>query len=208
MPKGTYDDTHAKIIEKGRKMFLDNGYERTNLRDLCAAAGVTTGSFYRHFSGKEDLFSYLVSPAVDELHMLFETSEERCGELLDALGTEGLWKIMDADAVTDFIYRHFDRLKLLLKCADGTKYSDFLHDFVCLETEYTWKAFEMAKEKNMISEELPSDKELHMICHAYISGIMEVVAHDFKRSEAEKFIHTIFDFFRHGLTGILGLQAE
>jgi AcrR family transcriptional regulator len=44
------------------KMFLENGFERTNLRDLCAEAGITTGSFYRHFTSKEDIFSYFVQP--------------------------------------------------------------------------------------------------------------------------------------------------
>ena len=55
---GTYDETHQRILESGMKMFLEKGFERTNLRDLCAEAGVTTGSFYRHFTSKEDIFSY------------------------------------------------------------------------------------------------------------------------------------------------------
>ena len=46
----------------GDKLFLENGFERTNLRDLCAEAGITTGSFYRHFASKEDIFSYFVQP--------------------------------------------------------------------------------------------------------------------------------------------------
>ena len=48
MSNGAYDITHKKILESGKELFLKNGYERTNLRELCKKAGVTTGAFYRH----------------------------------------------------------------------------------------------------------------------------------------------------------------
>lgn len=35
MAVGTYEITHEKILESGKKLFLENGYERTNLRELC-----------------------------------------------------------------------------------------------------------------------------------------------------------------------------
>ena len=52
MANGSYEVTHQKILDSGKKLFLKNGYERTNLRELCKAAGVTTGAFYRHFEDK------------------------------------------------------------------------------------------------------------------------------------------------------------
>ena len=80
MAYGTYDETHQRILESGRKMFLEKGFERTNLRDLCAEAGVTTGSFYRHFTSKEDIFSFFVRPAVDEIRQIFAEAEPVCRE--------------------------------------------------------------------------------------------------------------------------------
>ena len=53
MASGSYEVTHTKILESGKRMFLRNGYERTNLRDLCEDTGVTTGAFYRHFKDKD-----------------------------------------------------------------------------------------------------------------------------------------------------------
>ena len=58
MASGSYEVTHTKILESGKKMFLRNGYKRTNLRDLCGEAGVTTGAFYRHFKDKEVQYDY------------------------------------------------------------------------------------------------------------------------------------------------------
>ena len=58
MASGSYEVTHTKILESGKRMFLRNGYERTNLRDLCEDTGVTTGAFYRHFKDKEVQYDY------------------------------------------------------------------------------------------------------------------------------------------------------
>ena len=205
MARGTYDDTQRRILDSGLKMFLNNGYERTNLRDLCADAGITTGSFYRHFASKEDLFSYFAEPAVDEIKQDFADAEPLCREAVESGNVRRLWMIMDADRLLDYIYRNFDRLKLLLKCADGTKYSDFLNDVVCMETDISLRYLHMAKELGHITEELPSEQEMHMLCHAYISSVFEAVAHDLSREDMEKYIHTIVTFFTAGAYLILGL---
>ena len=205
MAHGTYDDTHQRILDSGMKMFLKSGYERTNLRDLCADAGITTGSFYRHFTGKEDLFAYFVQPAVDEINKLFRDCELMCRETVEERDVHGLWDMVKVKEILDYIYRNFDRLKLLLRCADGTKYSDFLQDVVCMEADISLNSLRDAKEQGLLSVNLPSETEMHMICHAYISCLFEAVLHDLDRDDMEKYVHTIVDFFTAGAYKILGL---
>ncbi len=65
MSPKNYDGTHERILLSARKFFLEYGYEKANLRELCKDAGITTGAFYRHFKDKDDLFSALVKPAHD-----------------------------------------------------------------------------------------------------------------------------------------------
>ena len=205
MARGTYEDTHQRILASGMKMFLENGFERTNLRELCAEAGVTTGSFYRHFESKEDIFSYFVQPAVDEIKKDFTDAEPLCREAVEAGDVRRLWMIMDENRLLDYIYRNFDALKLLLKCSDGTKYSDFLNDVVCMETDISLRYLGLAKERGLIAVELPSETEMHLICHAYISSVFEAVLHDLSRDVMENYIHTIVKFFTAGSYQVLGL---
>ena len=50
--------THSsktKLLDAALKVIRSKGYSATTLDDICAAAGVTKGSFFHHFSGKEDL---------------------------------------------------------------------------------------------------------------------------------------------------------
>ncbi len=205
MAYGTYDDTHQRILASGMKIFLESGFERTNLRDLCADAGVTTGSFYRHFESKEDIFSFFVQPAVDEIKSIFADAEPVCREAVETGDIRRLWMIMDADRLLEYIYRNFDALKLLLKCSDGTKYSGFLNDVVCMETDISLRSLNLAKDRGYLTAELPSEPEMHMICHAYVSSVFEAVLHDLSRDVMENYIHTIVDFFTAGAYAVLGL---
>ena len=205
MAHGTYQDTHQKILASGLKMFLEKGFERTNLRDLCADAGITTGSFYRHFESKEDIFAYFVQPAVDEIMKDFADAEPLCREAVERGDIKSLWTIMDAGRLLDYIYRNFDALKLLLKGSDGTPYSDFLNDVVSKETDISLRALHLAKERGYIPAEIPSEPEMHMVCHAYISSVFEAVLHDLSREDMNKYIHTIVQFFTAGSYQILGL---
>ena len=207
MAHGTFDATHNKIVESGFEMFLENGYERTNLRDLCARAGITTGSLYRHFESKEALFSHLVQPAVDEITAIFEKSEPLCREAVESGNLRKLWTIMDADRLLDYMYRNFDALKLLLKCSAGTRYSSFLNDVVNMEADISIRSLRAAKEHGLISDmcELPSEMEMHLICHAYVSSVFEAVLHDLDRDEMEHYTRTIMTFFTSGAYSVLGI---
>jgi AcrR family transcriptional regulator len=49
-------ETRATLVETGRDLFGRAGYAETSIEEIAAAAGVTKGAFYHHFSGKDDLF--------------------------------------------------------------------------------------------------------------------------------------------------------
>jgi AcrR family transcriptional regulator len=49
-------ETRAALLAAGRLLFGGQGYADTSTEDLAAAAGVTKGALYHHFSGKDDVF--------------------------------------------------------------------------------------------------------------------------------------------------------
>ena len=64
--------SRARLLEAARKVFGSLGYEGTRIDDVAAAASMSHGTFYRYFSGKEDLFRELAQPAVDDMLVLLE----------------------------------------------------------------------------------------------------------------------------------------
>lgn len=49
--------TRAALLEQGRRLFGERGYEATPLGEVCAAANATTGALYHHFRDKKGLFA-------------------------------------------------------------------------------------------------------------------------------------------------------
>jgi len=46
--------TRRRIIGHATQLIYDKGYGKTTIEDVMEAAGVTKGSFYFHFSSKEE----------------------------------------------------------------------------------------------------------------------------------------------------------
>jgi TetR/AcrR family transcriptional regulator, transcriptional repressor for nem operon len=51
----TPENSRTRLLVATIDLVRANGYAATRVEDVCAAAGVTKGSFFHHFSSKEDL---------------------------------------------------------------------------------------------------------------------------------------------------------
>lgn len=46
----------VRLLIAAEQLFGEHSYRRTTVADICAAAGMATGSFYAHFGSKSDIF--------------------------------------------------------------------------------------------------------------------------------------------------------
>lgn len=59
--------TRAKVLAAARRMFSEEGYEGATIRDIAAAAGMSTGAVFANFSDKSDLFREIMFNDLVEL---------------------------------------------------------------------------------------------------------------------------------------------
>ena len=48
-------ESKAKLLDATLKLVREKGYNATTVDEICAEAGLTKGSFFHHFAGKDDL---------------------------------------------------------------------------------------------------------------------------------------------------------
>lgn len=64
-------NTRSRIIDSARKLFAEQGYQKTTVMDISRQAGLSEAALYDHFQGKEDLLLAIpqiwVSALIDDL---------------------------------------------------------------------------------------------------------------------------------------------
>lgn len=55
------------LMESGRILFAENGYEQTTAKEIASHADVATGTFYRYFSDKRQLLMALLEDKIDKV---------------------------------------------------------------------------------------------------------------------------------------------
>jgi TetR/AcrR family transcriptional repressor of nem operon len=54
------NDTRQRILESARRLFNRKGFSEVSIDEVMTSAGLTRGGFYRHFSGKDELYAAAV----------------------------------------------------------------------------------------------------------------------------------------------------
>ena len=90
-----FQQTHENLLLCAQKHFLEYGFERASIREICKDAHVTNGAFYNHFEDKEALFGALVEPVVQEVKAIYEASVNEHMELAKTDDLKSLWKLSE-----------------------------------------------------------------------------------------------------------------
>ena len=201
-----FQQTHENLLACAKKHFLDYGYERASIREICKDAHVTNGAFYNHFEDKEALFGALVEPVVQTVTEMYSDSVVRHFELARADELNQLWKLSENTIcqIIEYVYEYFDVFKLLLMQSAGTKYASFLDDVVRSAMRETQKLITELKNRGVPVHDLEDD-EWHMLIHSYYSSIAEIVMHNYPKDAAIKYAHTFAAFFSSGWQTVLGI---
>ena len=54
-PKNGKENTRERIINSAKKLFAEQGYQKTTIVDISRQANLSEAALYEYFQGKEDL---------------------------------------------------------------------------------------------------------------------------------------------------------
>jgi AcrR family transcriptional regulator len=192
--EGVFD----KVLECAKREFMEKGYQDASLRVIARNAGTSTGSIYRRFTDKAELFDAVVRNTLDDLdNILQRQADFDVGDIRD----EQLMDMCDLSKQEDatlqwlrFLYDRRDDMFLLLARADNTRYADFQHDWVerVMQANHLFFA---ELERRGLTEFHTSERELHILQSAYWQALYEPFVHRASWEEIESHCRYISRFF-------------
>lgn len=107
------EDTRGEIIEAAWKLFSSAGYDATPLEAVLAMVGISKGTFYYYFAGKEDLLDAVVETVIERIAARVEevtregaiNPQEKMRRFLEGIA---LWKTNNLEIireVAEVVYR-------------------------------------------------------------------------------------------------------
>ena len=69
----------AQIIEAAIARFIEHGYINTSMSDIIKASGLSSGSIYSHFTGKEDILISAINERLNNVKELYAALPEGAG---------------------------------------------------------------------------------------------------------------------------------
>jgi AcrR family transcriptional regulator len=99
--------TRRRILDAAYKLFLDQGYHATSMRQIATKAGLALGGIYNHFGSKEEIFSAIIAERhpYNQIIPLLAATE---GDTVDEFAQNA------AHAMVDELGHHPDLLNLML----------------------------------------------------------------------------------------------
>ena len=193
------------LLNAAKKEFLEKGYNKASLRNICAQAGVTTGALYFFFENKAELFAAIVDRPVNGLKELitehFKEDSEYMAKLESVENME-----MDhselSDMLIEYIYRYYDSFMLLLSSAENTAYENCVDEFVDMIQRST--PLMLSSLEGYTYDEYYS----HWMSHITVDAMIHVIKHEPDKEIAKKRMRSIMNYLIQGWVELVMVKQD
>lgn len=199
-------ETRNKLLQSAREEFMEKGYMKASLRNICKKAGVTTGALYFFFKDKEDLFESLAKETINGIYQImrthFQDENEMMGEgmLFAPAIEEENNHFEDARRIIHQMYLCREDVLLVLTKSQGTRFENIADQFIEM-TEKHYRA--MAKGMQAAYPDIVlDDKFIHWLAHEQIDAFIYMITHIEDEGEAMQFISQTITYMMAGWYGV------
>lgn len=186
----------GRLLKSAKKHFLANGFLNAQLKTICDDAGITTGALYKRYKSKEELFEALVKNALKDIYECVASK----GKIdLSNISNEKLiaaWT-MTYDGIIEwmrFCFERYDAFVLLVRCAEGTQFANFRHEFCADMTEIDYDWLVELQQRGLCRKDVDK-RELHLLLTAYWEAYYEPFVHGYSWEELEQHAAIMCRFF-------------
>lgn len=202
--------TRDKLLQCAREEFMEKGYLKASLRNICQRAGVTTGALYFFFKDKADLFENLTKETVELIYQIMQNhfGTERIlaetGQLSVEKARDHQNEYDDWKQIIEQMYLHREDILLVLTKGQGSNLEHIEEKFV-KESEKHYRMMADAMEKVHPEVKL-DDKLIHWLSHMQVDAFVYMITHIEKKEEAYKYMTKAVTYMVKGWCGLFDNQ--
>ena len=157
--------SHEKVNRAIREEFLEKGFEGASVRSIGERAGMTSAGLYRHYPDKAAMFDSIVEPVINAIEQWAADHKNNAYQRVESRTDDSdLFAETFLDLIRDIIIPHKVEFRLLLTSSRGTKYENFVNDFVLSNQTEMMKMFGYLKSKGFPVKEI-SEESFGGECH-------------------------------------------
>lgn len=200
-----YLSTLEQIHQTAKSEFLEKGFQSASLRNIVKSLGMTTGAFYGYYKSKEELFEELVGEHYNFLINRFKDAQQQFAQLPyekqpDVMGEISRECMFD---MLHYAYEHLDECKLILCCAEGTRFCGLIDEMVEIEIASTHTYQKVLVELGRPSQMIDPTLE-HILITGMFHTFFELVIHEMPLKDAENYVKEMQAFYTAGWMKIMG----
>ena len=191
------NESRERLIECAKKEFLEKGFAKASLRNICAEAGLTTGAVYFLFKDKNGLLGAIVDEPLQRIQemMLYHFSAEQKEDFSTYQQRDGDHDQF-AKELIDVMYDNYDAMRILLDKSQGSAYESIVDRFIETTDKYY---IELAQNyADSVTGKRVNQYMLHWFSHIQIQAFVHLLTHKSDRQNALQSIRTVIDFLVKG----------
>lgn len=199
-------ETKAKLLESARQEFIEKGYMKASLRNICKNAGVTTGALYFFFDSKEDLFDAIVGTVLRgilekmEEHFEEEKKLTENGKLFRQDAEEFFGHVEMSGQIVHQMYLYREEFQLVLTKSQGSKYENIKEQFISL-TERHCRLIKEAMDRQNPGVQV-EDSFIHWLAHEQVEIFIHMISHIETEEKAQSFMRQSVKYMLAGWYGM------
>lgn len=197
-------ETRQHLLECAQKEFLEKGYMKASLRNICKDAGVTTGALYFFFKDKEALFGALVEEPLKKLYVAMEehfATEMRNEEQVAQLALEDDRDLEISRQIIRQMYANRDAFLLLLTKSQGSRFENCLDEVVDISEQQYRRLCDMVT--NATGRPRVDDYMTHWMAHIMVDTFVHLFLHETEERVALKHVDALTMYLVRGWMGIM-----
>ena len=193
------------IHQAAREEFLDKGFKSASLRNIVKKAGVTTGAFYGYYESKEALFEALVGRHYQFIMDCYRKAQSDFAGLPPEQQPENMGEISGGCMLEMLLYAYdnLEDFKMLLCCAQGTRFEGMIDEMVDIEIKSTHDYQAVLESLGRPSKEIDPKLE-HILVTGMFGAFFELIIHEMPVEQAKIYLEELREFYTAGWLKIMG----